>query len=164
MTFKESDSPIHPCFLKKKILEVVKAFRSSNRDTLMKHEVLIRWSLPSSNWCKLNTDGAVKKPQGIAGCGGVLRDKCGKWIVGFGANLGIATVNEAELWGLYDGLQVAWNSGHRCVMMEMDSKSCFTINITKDTKIPSIASSSGVPAIDKQRLGSKATTCFLRRK
>lgn len=85
-------------------------------------EIQVGWTQPNSDWYKLNMDGAVKTHSERAGCGGVLRDCCGKWIVGFGDNLGIASVNEAKLWGLYNGLQMAWNTSFRRIEVELDSQ------------------------------------------
>ena len=38
-------------------------------------------------------------------------------------NIGVGSVIEAELWGLYEGLKMAWNSGFRKVLIESDSLS-----------------------------------------
>lgn len=45
-----------------------------------------------------------------AGCGGLLRDENGNWIVGF----------VAELWGILYGLELAWKHGYRKVIIEAD--------------------------------------------
>lgn len=42
--------------------------------------------------------------------------------MGFDHYLGIATVNEAEIWGLYNGLQLAWNAGCRRLIVKLDSQ------------------------------------------
>lgn len=100
---------------------MAKAYANNEKGPRNGEEILVAWTYPPVDWFKLNTDGAVKRNLGIAGCGGVLRDSCGSWIAGFGANLGIATVTEAELWGLYHGLQMAWNVGCKKIIVEMDS-------------------------------------------
>lgn len=80
----------------------------------------IGWSPPTWPWCKLNTDG-TKKTSGVASAGGILRDQSGNWITGFGMNIGICWVTVAELWGLYQGLLVAWQHGCRWLSTEVDS-------------------------------------------
>jgi hypothetical protein len=43
--------------------------------------VNVKWEVPRGDWISLNTDGAMQN--GIAGCGGVLRDNRGNWITKF---------------------------------------------------------------------------------
>jgi len=51
------------------------------------------------------------------GCGGELRDHCGKWMVGFGVKLGNCSTIEAELWGILHRLQVAWKLNLKKVIL-----------------------------------------------
>ena len=46
---------------------------------------------PQVGWKKLNTDGASKGNPGLAGCGGVVRDKNGRWIAGFSRRIGVTS-------------------------------------------------------------------------
>ncbi|KAH9680935.1 hypothetical protein KPL71_026743 [Citrus sinensis] len=80
----------------------------------------ICWSPPFWPWCKLNTDGAAKKT-GEASAGGLLRDHNGAWVAGFGMNIGSCSVTVAELWGLYQGLNISWQNGIRWLQVEVDS-------------------------------------------
>ncbi|KAF7836121.1 ribonuclease H [Senna tora] len=80
------------------------------------------WRKPNQEWIKVNTDGAVCRTTKIAGCKGVCRDENGRWKLGFIANIGIATVNGAELWGIYNGLKTAWDCGWKKIIIECDSK------------------------------------------
>ena len=73
-------------------------------------EILIGWLPPPWPWCKLNTDGSCRKFQG-AGAGGLLRDSIGHWISGYCINIGESSVLMAELWGLVQGLRIAWEAG-----------------------------------------------------
>ncbi|PNY17996.1 ribonuclease H [Trifolium pratense] len=57
----------------------------------------------------LNTDGAAKKETGMTGCGGLLRDSNGRWVVRFAKNLGNTNAYMADLWGLYEGSAKAWS-------------------------------------------------------
>ncbi|CAL1358711.1 unnamed protein product [Linum trigynum] len=82
----------------------------------------IAWSSPVEGWVKLNIDGASNGNPGMAGVGGVLRDSMGHWIVGFMAKIGEATAALAELWAFYHGLDIAWKSGYRQIVVESDSQ------------------------------------------
>lgn len=69
---------------------------------------------------KINSDGAVKE-DGTAGAGGVSRDELGRWVTDFVHNLGSCAVLKAELWGVLQGLKLAWVLGFRKVLVETDS-------------------------------------------
>ncbi|KAK8515106.1 hypothetical protein V6N12_001266 [Hibiscus sabdariffa] len=79
------------------------------------------WKLPPEGWFKVNTDGARNSSNGMACCGGVIRDDEGRWRFGFAKFIGIYSVLEAELWGMYLGLSYAWARGFRKVILEVDS-------------------------------------------
>ncbi|KAH9786561.1 putative ribonuclease H protein [Citrus sinensis] len=83
-------------------------------------EIFIGWIPPPWPWCKLNTDGSCRKSEG-AGAGGILRDSVDHWISGFCLNIGESSVLMAELWGLYQGLRIAWDTGIKCLLVEVDS-------------------------------------------
>ncbi|KAL4386881.1 hypothetical protein GQ457_09G018920 [Hibiscus cannabinus] len=42
------------------------------------------------------------------------------WIVGFSKRIGICTILEAELWGIYEGLLAAWSVGSQFLLVESD--------------------------------------------
>ncbi|MBA0748014.1 hypothetical protein Gogos_004870 [Gossypium gossypioides] len=52
----------------------------------------------------LNIDGAVQMNTGLYIVGGVIRDKMGKWILGYNRFLRKSSVLIAELWGILDWL------------------------------------------------------------
>jgi hypothetical protein len=56
---------------------------------------------------KVNTDG-TSKAEGIAGCGGLIRDHRGHWLGGFAKFVGVSSafVAVAELWGVFVGIEV----------------------------------------------------------
>ena len=58
---------------------------------------LIRWQAPPYPYLKLNTDGNALDNPSLAGVGGVLRNHQGRWILGFSAQVGLATNNMVEL-------------------------------------------------------------------
>lgn len=53
---------------------------------------------------------------------GVVRDENGQWLKGFGLRIGWCTVVEAELWGIKEGMRLAWDMGHRKVIIEVDNE------------------------------------------
>lgn len=81
----------------------------------------IIWLCPSEGWVKLNVDGSCDKDSGTITAGGVLRNHLKGWVTGFVLNKDVGSVLEAELWGLFEGLSLAWSSGFRCVSVETDS-------------------------------------------
>ncbi|KAL9441410.1 hypothetical protein AB3S75_019988 [Citrus x aurantiifolia] len=91
----------------------------------------ISWKPPDWPWCSLNTDGAHNR-EGISTAGGLIRDHMDRWLSGFGMMIGSCSVTVAELWGLYQGLQLAWNSGIRKIKVEIDSR-CVLQLVTKPT-------------------------------
>ncbi|CAA7021138.1 unnamed protein product [Microthlaspi erraticum] len=80
----------------------------------------IRWTHPTQGWVKLNTDGVSRGNPGEASVGGVIRDNRGLWCRGFVLNIGTCTVRMAELWSVYYGLVIAWESRAQRVEMEID--------------------------------------------
>ncbi|KAK8617153.1 hypothetical protein V6N13_117120 [Hibiscus sabdariffa] len=64
----------------------------------------------------LATDGI---PNGVDGI--VIRDEMGAWIVGFSKFIGICSTLEVELWGVLEGLHLAWRLGECRVVVELDS-------------------------------------------
>lgn len=76
---------------------------------------------------KVNTDRSRFNATGISGAGSVLRDSTGGWIQGFAVNLGACHILEAELWGIFWGLSLAWDYGFRDVEIECDSDASVTL-------------------------------------
>ncbi|CAL9002606.1 unnamed protein product [Prunus brigantina] len=87
----------------------------------------LSWNRPSPGTCKINSDGSRNNTTGQIGAAGVLRDATGAWLKGYSVNLGIGSVLEAELWGIFWGLSLAWDSGFRTVEVESDSKAAVTL-------------------------------------
>ncbi|KAK3229436.1 hypothetical protein Dsin_001317 [Dipteronia sinensis] len=67
---------------------------------------LIAWSPSLMDLIKLNVDGNMIPESGFITAGGVLRDHKKNWLGGFTLKKGIGSVLEAELWGLFEGLQI----------------------------------------------------------
>ncbi|KAL4320177.1 hypothetical protein GQ457_18G016630 [Hibiscus cannabinus] len=86
-----------------------------------------RWQPPSEGWHKLNTDGARVVSNSMSSCGGVIRDCNGGWRIVFSRFVGICSVLEAELWGVVEGLRLAWDAGYRRSVLEVDSLEVFRL-------------------------------------
>ncbi|KAL9443990.1 hypothetical protein AB3S75_017211 [Citrus x aurantiifolia] len=99
-------------------------------------EIFIHWMPPPWPWCKLNTYGSCKN-DGEAGAGGVIRDSVGHWISGFCMRIGESSTLMAELWGLYQGLILAWDTGIKRLLVEVDSL-CVTQMISKQVVVPNV--------------------------
>ncbi|KAE8723185.1 hypothetical protein F3Y22_tig00012724pilonHSYRG00007 [Hibiscus syriacus] len=80
-----------------------------------------KWKPPPNGWMKFNSDGARNPRDGYATCGGIIRNNIGEWILGYARAVGICSVVEAEIWGVFEGLTHAWNIGERQVILETDS-------------------------------------------
>lgn len=50
----------------------------------------------------------------------IVRDEHGKWLRGFGRNIGRCKIERAEFWAIYDGLQYAWSIKWKEVTVEID--------------------------------------------
>ncbi|CAA0818851.1 Polynucleotidyl transferase- ribonuclease H-like superfamily protein [Striga hermonthica] len=82
---------------------------------------LIRWEAPVDGTFKVNTDGCFISTSGMATAGGLVRDAGGRWIGVFTMNIGYCLITRAELWGLFQGLLLAWDLGCRKVIVEVDN-------------------------------------------
>ncbi|KAF7829986.1 reverse transcriptase [Senna tora] len=83
--------------------------------------ISVKWTPPSPNWFKLNTDGSCILPSSDFGVGGILRVHMGNWIRGFSIFKGIGDSVLAELWAVYHGLLLASQSHVRKIIVEADS-------------------------------------------
>jgi ribonuclease HI len=80
----------------------------------------VGWSPPGDGWVALNTDGAENSDHKY-GCGGLMRGSSGEWLGGFAKGLGDCSIESAELWGAWEGLELAWNLGFKQVELRMDA-------------------------------------------
>ncbi|KAK8625545.1 hypothetical protein V6N13_090413 [Hibiscus sabdariffa] len=76
------------------------------------------WATPPSQWVKLNCNGAHGVGDSSTSWG--VRDFAGEWLYGFFKFIGCCSIVEAELWGIWVGLDLAWNKGFRSIMAETD--------------------------------------------
>lgn len=84
--------------------------------------ILVGWVSPPVDWIALNSDGAYRSRRGVASAGGVLRHLDGSWIMGYACNSGTSTAYRAELWGVFQGLKLAWELGYRRINVQVDNK------------------------------------------
>ncbi|GLT63634.1 hypothetical protein SLA2020_361840 [Shorea laevis] len=92
---------------------------------------LISWEPPPPLWYKINTDGSTVGNPSYAGCGGIVRDFRGLWVVGFLRNIGYTTALAAELSAIRDGLFIAKNLQLQNVILETDCQVAYTL-LSKD--------------------------------
>ncbi|KAH9751256.1 putative ribonuclease H protein [Citrus sinensis] len=100
--------------------EIIRTSEAFQSDRGLRVQKMFSWLPPRWPYYKLNSDGA-RKGAGMAGAGGLIRDATGRWHGGFCMNIGICSVTIAELWGLYQGLILAWQMGIRLLVVEIDS-------------------------------------------
>ncbi|GLT71848.1 hypothetical protein SLA2020_438390 [Shorea laevis] len=82
---------------------------------------LICWEKPPEGYFKLNTDGSAHGNPGPASAGGVIRDHMGRWISGFACKIGYTSSLRAELWGIREGLILAYQRNIHNLIVEVDS-------------------------------------------
>ncbi|CAI9115790.1 OLC1v1016785C1 [Oldenlandia corymbosa var. corymbosa] len=82
---------------------------------------------PPPGWLKLNTDGSYNTISQEARAGGLIRNEEGGWVKGFTMNVGTTTVTGAELWGVWQGLILAWEIGARKIIVEVDSSTAIRL-------------------------------------
>ncbi|KAE8722050.1 hypothetical protein F3Y22_tig00014444pilonHSYRG00149 [Hibiscus syriacus] len=76
---------------------------------------------PDHGWMKLNTDRSRNNLTGLTTCGGVFCNQLGEWHFGFSKCTVYCYVLDAELWGIYMGLSVAWDRNYRRIIVESDT-------------------------------------------
>ena len=64
-----------------------------------------------------------------------MRDCSGKWQFGFGMNIGFGSVTTAELWGLFQGLNITWDRSICYLIAKMDSQ-CVSQLISSTSLMP----------------------------
>ena len=80
------------------------------------------WMPPPEGFIKINFDGASKGNPGAAGYGLVFRNHKGHILIISAGSLGHSTNNNAELWGLLNGLCLARDHGFTKLIVEGDSQ------------------------------------------
>lgn len=76
-----------------------------------KRKVVVGWMRPQVPWLKVNVDGASKGAMSFGGAACLIKDGEGNWMKGAARNLGSCSSDQAELWGMLLGLELAWVEG-----------------------------------------------------
>ncbi|XP_004292534.1 PREDICTED: uncharacterized protein LOC101291992 [Fragaria vesca subsp. vesca] len=76
--------------------------------------------MPLENFFKLNVDGTRTSPSGKIGAGGVIRNHCGDWIIGFQINYGVGEILDVEPWGCFHGVKLVVDLNIRNLVIESD--------------------------------------------
>lgn len=76
---------------------------------------------------KENVEGTLKGAMRHSGVACIIRDEEGNWLKGVAPNLGSCHSDQAELWGLLLGLELAWAERHKRTLIEIDSKKAYTL-------------------------------------
>ncbi|KAK2649549.1 hypothetical protein Ddye_017038 [Dipteronia dyeriana] len=112
---------------------MIELFRGGLKMILFLLQLLGRLFL-LDEWVKINVDGSCDTNSGIITACGVLKDHLKNWLRGFMLNKGVWSVLEAELWGLFKGLTIAWNAGYRKIIVEADSLAVVNL-LSKDIHV-----------------------------
>ncbi|XP_016206120.1 uncharacterized protein LOC107646451 [Arachis ipaensis] len=89
----------------------------------------LHWVPPPVHSVKLNCDASWFAPFGYAGFGCIIRNPDGCWLKGCTGKVEVCSVLFAELYAIWRGLLLAWESGFREVICETDClESLFLVN------------------------------------
>ncbi|KAK8572775.1 hypothetical protein V6N12_028818 [Hibiscus sabdariffa] len=83
--------------------------RLNQRSSPIRASTVASWEATPARCIKVNTDGWRNTVSGLATCGGVGRDSESRWCFGFAKGIGSCSCLEVELWGIYEGLAIAWS-------------------------------------------------------
>ncbi|KAK8487758.1 hypothetical protein V6N11_009790 [Hibiscus sabdariffa] len=70
--------------------------------------------------CTLNSDGAVDLHTSMGSTGGLIRNHLDDCLIGFNKKIGLSSPLQAELWGIYIGLCLAWDHNYKHVQVQFD--------------------------------------------
>ncbi|KAK5772694.1 hypothetical protein PVK06_048988 [Gossypium arboreum] len=68
----------------------------------------------------MNTNGVRKPHIGLVCLAGIAKDIHNRWIFGYDHNIRKCSVEQAELWVIYDGLKLLWSKGWKLVVSRCD--------------------------------------------
>ncbi|CAN1766118.1 Putative ribonuclease H protein At1g65750 [Linum perenne] len=88
---------------------------------------LIGWRPADEGWFSLNSDGSLYTQNNRAAAGGIIRDCRGNFITAFTSNLGCCSIMRAELQGIIEGMNLAWERGIRKLCIQTDSRAAVDI-------------------------------------
>ncbi|CAN1120234.1 Putative ribonuclease H protein At1g65750, partial [Linum perenne] len=82
---------------------------------------LIGWRPGGEGWFTLNTDGSLHTASKSSAARGLIRDDQGRFITAFASKHGTCSIVRAEMWGVVEGLMLAWDKGIRKLKLQSDS-------------------------------------------
>ncbi|GLT47711.1 hypothetical protein SLA2020_213810 [Shorea laevis] len=134
------------------------AYYLKKQRTSLKHEELIGWKPPPSEFIKVNVDGSAEGLPGMPAADGACRDSAGQWLFGFTQQLGEGHAIRAEFFAILKGMELAWNKGYKKVVFETDSL------LAIQTLINSMVGSSTLSSLIKgsQNFVKQDWTCMCR--
>ncbi|KAK1412939.1 hypothetical protein QVD17_34560 [Tagetes erecta] len=91
----------------------------------------VNWNHPKSGWLKLNTDGSSLGNPGASSYGGVIRNDCGEWVLGYVGNIGFDTSLASEIWGITMGLRLIRVMELKNVIIETDCQAALLLITVK---------------------------------
>ncbi|CAN1820333.1 Putative ribonuclease H protein At1g65750, partial [Linum perenne] len=76
---------------------------------------------PGGEGCfTVNTDGSLHRVSNSTAARGLIRDDQGRFILAFASKLGSSIVR-AEIWGVIEGMELAWSCGIKQLRVQSDS-------------------------------------------
>lgn len=92
---------------------------------------------PPSGFISICCDGSLTECGARARCGSVARDSEGNFLFGFSHKIERCGILEAELWGIYHGICIAWGKGLCNLVIESDSRMAIDmLNALKSHLLP----------------------------
>jgi len=82
----------------------------------------VKWIPPLDNIIKVNVDGSSLSNPGRSGFGGLIKNNNGDWLLGLSGFCGITSCMAAELYVIFHCLRIAYDAGHRNIILESDSR------------------------------------------
>ncbi|KAK4252970.1 hypothetical protein QN277_010814 [Acacia crassicarpa] len=90
---------------------------------------MLGWEKPPSSWFQLNVDETIVLQTSKAGCGGLVQDSLGHWIVGFSRRIGLCQPNVTKEWAIAEGLQLAWDLDLKKIVLESNSEEVINMSL-----------------------------------
>lgn len=80
------------------------------------------WRKPCSGFVKVNCKGVFDRCEIKCAVACVMRNSRGAWVGGSAGMMGLNLPLGAELWSIYYGLKLAWETSNTSVIVEVDSE------------------------------------------
>ena len=97
---------------------------------------MAEWSKPAVNCYKVNVKGIFNRPRFTAAVGCIIRNDEGEWEKGCGGLIGLVDPVTAQLWSIFYGLKLAWESHRTSLVLETDCPSALGHVLHPDPRYP----------------------------